>query len=154
LVVGTLVHKALQRWIFPGDARLARLLETSALSAGLTDADLRQQVIERAVELLIRFQESSLWGEIHSAERYTELPYLQRSGRGVIDLLYRGASGWRLLDFKTEPLPTPEALQQAVSIHRIQVNRYKRAMARALPGSLRASLVFLDANGEVVIVDV
>src|SRR5690606_9257807 len=108
-VLGSIVHKALQRWLFPGDPALDALLESEAWRAGLATEATRREVIARANELLARFRAHPLWHEVDAAhERYAELPYSyiinDKVENRVIDLLYRDADGWRIIDFKTDPI--------------------------------------------------
>jgi len=55
-------------------------------------------------------QHHPLWQEIDQAsERYQEVPYTRlaaknRVNTGYIDLLYRSADGWQIVDFKTDLL--------------------------------------------------
>ena len=108
-VLGSIVHKALQRWLFPGDPALDALLESEAWRAGLATEATRQEVIARANELLARFHANRLRNEVDAAlERYSELPYSylinEKVENRVIDLLYRDADGWHIIDFKTDPI--------------------------------------------------
>ncbi len=107
-VLGSIVHKAIQRWLFPGDPSLNALLEMETYNAGLVSDKLRQIAINRATELLTRLRKHPLWEEIDTAlERYSELPYVYTSQdkveNRVISLLYEL---WQvnLLDFKTNSI--------------------------------------------------
>ena len=79
-VLGTLVHAAIRRWRFPGDAGLDELLRAEALMEGLVDQEERDVTIAQAKELLNRFRADARFVDMDStAERRHEIP-LQYSG--------------------------------------------------------------------------
>ena len=105
-VIGHMVHKAIELWLFPGNPKLQQLLDASALEQGLAQSGQRIRAVNQAMELLQRLFDSSIRGEIEEAkQRYHELPYSRMVGdhaeTGYIDLLYHNANGWQILDFKT-----------------------------------------------------
>ena len=158
-VLGKIVHKALQRWLFPGDPRLSALLEMEAFNAGLASEKLRRAAVERATELLMRFRQHPVWEEIISAqERYTELPYTYtekgRLEHRVIDLLYQNTNGWQILDFKTDPILTQLHKEELVRKYAPQVQRYAATAASKLGPPVQASICFLDDQGKVELVEV
>jgi ATP-dependent helicase/nuclease subunit A len=117
--VGTLVHRAIERWWFPGDPRLDRLWKAETARLGLVDPTQCDEALARANELLARLQADPLWAEIEAAdERRHELPYVSRvrsddridSGR--IDLLYRRGTEWTIIDFKTDSVADEHALKR------------------------------------------
>ncbi len=155
-----MVHKALERWLFPGQKGFEELMESVSLKEGLVDPGQRRRAARQAQKLLKRFAGHDLKEEIESAERrYHELPYtcLTPSGlpdSGVIDLLYRVDGEWKLLDFKADELRDQAALEQALAEYGPQLQRYRRA-ARALLGvAPSAALCFLDCMGELRVVPV
>jgi len=158
-VVGSMVHKALELWTFPGDPALADLLETAAFQAGLSLASHRKSSIRHATELLDRLGAHPLKAEIEGAdERYHELPYTRMSGdhaeTGYIDLLYRTDSGWHIIDFKTDSIHSGDELEALVMEYKEQIKRYARAVS-SLPGGVsKGSICFLDALGKVQLVQV
>lgn len=158
-VVGRMVHRAIQRWLFPGDPRLRRLLECQALEAGLVDDQQKAQTMEAAEALLQRLHTHPLHAEIEAAtECHHEVPFtLLQSGwpkSGFIDLLYHDSQGWNLLDFKSDALQTLGDLDAAVEKHLPQMRHYRDAV-RAILGELpRVKLCFLDCQGAVEVVDV
>jgi len=104
-----MVHKAIELWLFPDNPSLQQLLAASVLDAGLAQQDQRTAAVNHANELLQRLYDSPLRKEIEeSTERYHELPYSRMVGNyaetGYIDLLYRSAAGWQILDFKTDSI--------------------------------------------------
>jgi ATP-dependent helicase/nuclease subunit A len=66
-MLGLIVHKAMQRWLFPGDPALRALLEAEAYRAGLATEATRQQMIALATALLERFKQHSVWHDISKA---------------------------------------------------------------------------------------
>jgi ATP-dependent exoDNAse (exonuclease V) beta subunit len=154
-VVGSMVHKAIECWSFPGDEGFDRLLAAVSLDAGLIDPEQQAEAVRRARALLDRFRAHSLWTEIlASKERYHEVPYTRplpggRADSGAIDLLYRKGSEWILLDFKIDELKDALALQAAASGYRSQLERYAQAAQALLGTRPHAQLVFLDCMGEV-----
>ena len=105
-VVGEMVHKALQRWRFPGDPLLEPMLRTQAQMEGLLDEGLLSQAVREAQGLLSRFQRHPLFAEMDAAlERRHEVPFITSAsegdaGWGFMDCLYRtpsrlGAGGFQ-----------------------------------------------------------
>jgi len=153
-VIGQMVHKAIQLWLFPDDPRLIPLLEAAALQAGLADEAQRVDAIRRARELLERFRLHPLWDEIDTAtERYHELPYIRmredHSETGYIDLLYRNGTTWKIIDFKTDIIRDQTTQEKLVEQYKLQIHRYGEAIA-SLTGQMAESyLCFLDDHGAI-----
>jgi ATP-dependent helicase/nuclease subunit A len=149
--LGTMVHRALEHWLFPGSPGLTAILESTAIAVGLTDPLVREAVMEKTVELLDHFQGHPLHEEIENAiERHHEVPYtMQKStGRvefGRIDLLYRLESGWQLLDFKVEAIQRDkEPGGWGAGSYQRQIRRYRAAAEVLLGEPVRARLCILD----------
>ena len=158
-VLGKIVHKAIQRWLFPGDPHLTALLEMETFNAGIASEKLRQETINHATELLVRFRQHPLWEEINSAqERYAELPYTytinDRVENRVIDLLYQSSSGWQIVDFKTDPVQTLLHKEELVQVYAPQVQRYAAVVGSKLGQPVQARICFLDDQGQVELVEV
>ena len=157
--VGIMVHKALELWTFPGDPALAGLLETAAFKAGLSLESQRKSAVRHAQELLTRLGDHPLRQEIEMAdERHHELPYTRMAGDhpdiGCIDLIYRTAAGWHIVDFKTDSIHSEEELEALVMKYKEQIQRYTRA-AENLPGGIAwGAICFLDALGKIKLVQV
>lgn len=157
--LGLLVHRAIQRWVFPGSSALPGLLEAAALEAGLADPLQRAEAVRLAEMLLARLRQHPLWLEIdQAAERRHEVPFarLTAAGRfdtGYIDLLYRSAEGgsppWQIVDFKTDSLRSADARQAALEQHRRQMRRYAQAALHLLGEPARVRVCFLDDDGQV-----
>jgi len=158
-VLGSIVHKALQRWLFPGDLALDALLESEAWRAGLATEATRQEVIARATELLARLRLHSLWNEVNAAlERHSELPYSyivnDKVENRVIDLLYRDNYGWHIVDFKTDPIHSLAQKEYLIQEYSPQVGKYKAFVESKLGISMSGQLCFLDDQGDVSLVQV
>jgi ATP-dependent exoDNAse (exonuclease V) beta subunit len=158
-VLGLIVHKAIQRWLFPGDPALRALLESEAFRLGLATDATRQELIARATHLLERFHAHSVWMEIQLAqERYSELPYSyvlnDKVENRIIDLLYRDEGGWHIIDFKTDPISTLAHKEQLIQTYAPQVRRYQAVVESKLRQEVSGQLCFLDDQGEVSVVKV
>jgi hypothetical protein len=108
-VIGQLVHKAIELWLFPDDLRFTDLLKTFALDFGLSTVEQRFGAVRRAQEFLERLQAHPFWNELSAAtQRYHEVPYSylneDHAETGYIDLICRTAEGWQIIDFKTDSI--------------------------------------------------
>jgi ATP-dependent exoDNAse (exonuclease V) beta subunit len=158
-LLGTMVHKAIQYWLFPVDSHLIPLLEAVAINAGIASEEQRAKVVRRAFELLERLRSHPIWEKINMAmERHHELPFLyQAAGRvenRFIDLLYREESGWQIVDFKTDPIFSDLQKEELVQKYTGQCQRYRRAVRKLLGVEATVSICFLDDRGGVALVDV
>jgi ATP-dependent helicase/nuclease subunit A len=158
-ILGTMVHKAIQLWLFPGDPKLESLLEMEAFNAGIANETLRREAINRATELMKRLRQHPLWEEINTAtERYYELPYTymikNKIENRVIDLLYKSTNNWKIVDFKTDPIPTVPQRDGLVQEYASQVQRYTDVITSKLGQSVQAWICFLDSLGSVELVEV
>jgi ATP-dependent helicase/nuclease subunit A len=157
-VVGTLVHEALRRWRFPDLPDFEPFLRPYALQAGLIDPAEISRTIGEARRLLARFQAHSLYAEMSAAERYHEVPYcasLEDSCKtGIVDALYRSDGRWTLVEFKTDEIRDPTALDEHISDkgYDQQVQTYTAALTQLLGQQPRALLVFLNCGREVQVV--
>jgi ATP-dependent helicase/nuclease subunit A len=157
-VIGQMVHKAIQLWLFPGNARLIPLLETTVLNAGIADRKQRAEAVHKVIRLLERLQTHSLCNEINTAaERYHEVPYSraikERSETGYIDLLYRNRTGWHVIDFKTDSIRSAEERDKLVTLYSRQLSRYFHAVRGLLGQSAQVGICFLDDMGSVNVID-
>ena len=156
-VTGQMVHKAIELWLFPDDPRLIPMLEAAALNAGLASDEQRIEAVRRARELLERLQTHPLWEEINTAqERHHEIPYSRMTGdqaeTGYIDLLYRTASGWQVLDFKTDLIRNVAQREALVAKYALQMQRYVSAVENLLAAPVQVRMCFLDDMGRVALV--
>jgi ATP-dependent exoDNAse (exonuclease V) beta subunit len=127
---------------------------------GLLNEDLLGQAIREAKSLLTRFQRHPLFNEMNTAlERRHELPFITRTsqedaGWGFMDCLYRTSSGWVLVDFKTDELGSPVALDAAVNTYTAQLLQYRLAATALLGKTPRSLMCFLNANRVVEVREV
>ena len=150
---GLLVHRALE--VSGGapdsldDAALADLAREQSERA-LGDATARALAGE-VREMLDRFTRSPVAAALASAdiERWFELPFAwDWDGvpvHGSIDLVYRDASGWHVIDFKSDRLNGTSA-QEAASHYAVQIGLYQRAIEAAVGEAASAALLFLRSG--------
>ncbi len=154
--VGRMVHAAAARRLPAGTDEVRQVLEAAALREGLVDPKQRNKGIEEADRLLARLQEHRIWRELESARvAHREVPYTWRPpggpppDSGIIDVLYLVDEDWRLVDFKTDEIRSPDDRQEAVRRYTPQIQRYRSAARSLLGRPVQGSLVFLDDQGEV-----
>jgi ATP-dependent helicase/nuclease subunit A len=157
-ILGSMVHKAIQRWLFPGDPRFITLLETEVFNIGLVNEKMRRKTVDRVSDLLSRLRQHPIWEDINStSERHSELPYsYMAEGKvenRVIDLLYRSDTGWQILDFKTDAIQDAEYRAQLLEQYTPQLQRYGDVVQRMLGESVTARLCFLDDRGKIAFVE-
>ena len=150
---GLLVHRALE--VSGGapdsldDAALVDLAREQSERA-LDDATARSLAGE-VREMLDRFTRSPVAAALASAdvERWFELPFAwDWDGvpvHGSIDLVYRDASGWHVIDFKSDRLNGISA-QEAASRYAVQIGLYQRAIEAAVGEPASAGLLFLRSG--------
>ncbi len=150
---GLLVHRALEVSGGTPDS-----LDDSAL------ADLAHEQSERALdeataralaaevrEMLDRFTGSPVATALATpgVERWFELPFSwDWEGvpvHGSIDLVYRDASGWHVIDFKSDRLNGTSA-QEAARRYAVQIGLYQRAIEAAVGEAATAGLLFLRSG--------
>ncbi|MDO9129713.1 MAG: PD-(D/E)XK nuclease family protein [Anaerolineales bacterium] len=103
--------------------------------------------------MLERLRAHPIFQEIDSAKRHHKVPYYLPEGRGVIDLLYRTASDWFIIDFKTDEVRSDAEAQSTISREGYdrQVARYAEAVLAQLGIRPKTMLVFLQVETEVKI---
>ena len=157
--VGTMVHKAIELWLFPGDPRLIPLLEITALNEGLADSNVRGRHIHRVLDILERLQVLPIWAEMNTAdERHHEIPYNISLNENYesrkIDLLYRLKDDWYVVDFKTDRITKPEQKRVKVLEHTKQILDYRLAIKHLLNIDAVPRLCYLDDHGSVSVMEV
>jgi ATP-dependent helicase/nuclease subunit A len=151
-LVGRLVHEALRRWRFDN---LEDFLKPFALESGLTaEAEIRAAIHESR-RMLERLRAHPLFAELDPAERHHEVRYDLPDGRGILDLLYRTAAGWFIIDFKTDEVRSDAEAQSAISQNGYdhQVERYAQAISNQLKVQAKTRLVFLNVKDSIAIFD-
>jgi ATP-dependent helicase/nuclease subunit A len=158
-VIGQMVHKAIELWVFPGDSRLPSLLAAAALNAGLAEHMQRAAAVKQAIEYLARLQDHPLRKEIEDAtECYHEVPYSRTitgcSETGYMDILYRTSAGWQIVDFKTDAIHTTAGRTRTVNLYLRQMQRYTSAVEVLLGVKPRTRICFLDDHGQIGLVEI
>ncbi len=134
-IVGEIVHRALQVWSLPDNTpedTLIRRLETYAWAAGLSDDHQISAAVRLALDLLHRFETSPVRADLDRASQvYRELPFAYRAGTrtlyGQIDVLYFDGRDWHVLDYKTAPVSSGGAVENARRYY-LQVGVYAEAV--------------------------
>ena len=146
LVRGNLAHKAIELWFTTGTRPpLADLVRR--IDAGLGD-QAAGRVVGDVNGMLDRFDTSPLAATLRHGDTlsYFELPFSwDWDGvpvHGTIDLAYRSAGTWRVLDFKTDEL-RGKSLPEAAAPYLPQLALYASALERAAGRSPSAGLLFL-----------
>ncbi|MCY3657126.1 MAG: UvrD-helicase domain-containing protein [Chloroflexi bacterium] len=153
---GSVVHRAIED--SAGDvtsldaAHLATLVREESERA-LDDATV-DTLAREAAEMLAEFARTSVAEALSDpgVERWFELPFAwDWDGlpvHGAIDLVYRDAKGWHVVDFKTDSLEgaTADAVARR---YLVQIGLYQRAVEAAVGETSAAGLLFLR-SGELV----
>ncbi len=126
---GEVLHRAL---LFPSGTGGER----EALAALLREFELPAGFLPLVEETVRRVHASALWRKaLHSPQMFQEAPFTlfdEGAGespallRGVIDLVFRNATGWTVVDFKSDAVG-PSALAAAASRHAPQLRAYAAA---------------------------
>jgi len=158
-ILGSMVHKALEHWIFPDNPNIASFLRSVALDAGIASEKQRESTIERTVELLKRLKDHPVWKKIDRAiERHHELPCSYEIDglieNRVIDLFYRDETGWHIIDFKTDRIGSPARKVELINHYLPQVKQYKRAVMRLVDIETDTQICFLDDQDKVSMIEV
>lgn len=150
---GLLVHRALE--VSGGtpdsldDGALADLAHEQSERA-LDEAAARALAAE-VREMLDRFTGSPVAAALAAPgiERWFELPFAwDWEGvpiHGSIDLVYRDASGWHVIDFKSDRLNGNSA-QETASRYAVQIGLYQRAIEAAVGEAASVGLLFLRSG--------
>ena len=104
-------------------------------------------VIDDALDTILTVAAAEFWKEAKTtAEGHEEVPFAVRADaeaiprvlNGTIDLVYRAADGWRLIDYKTDADTSDTDL--AIR-YRDQITAYEKAWGRFSDGNVSSSLV-------------
>jgi ATP-dependent exoDNAse (exonuclease V) beta subunit len=95
----------------------------------LTEAGGSEEFIPDILEALKAFRSSEIWRELEAATAvYTEVPFAVSEPntvtRGVIDLVYKVADAWHMVDYKTDAVVTDDEVAGLVSQVSNQINTY------------------------------
>jgi ATP-dependent helicase/nuclease subunit A len=142
LAWGTLIHGLLEHAMrHPSATRddLQRL----ALWLTVEEPELRAS-IDDALDTVQRVASAEFWREAKAEEHYEETPFMVADGKsvtaGVVDLMYAGAEGWHVRDYKTDVSLDADAYEE-------QLKAYRRALGRLKLGVADAALVHVRENG-------
>ena len=156
-VIGQMVHKAIELWLFPDNPNLIPLLETAAQNAGLAQLSQQTAAVRQAINYLARLQNHPLRKEIEAAtERYHELPYSrmvkENAETGYIDLLYCSPTGWQIVDFKTDSIQSAAERAELVIKYTWQMHKYAGALETLIGKQAQTRICFLDDCGDISLV--
>ena len=138
---GTLIHGLLEHAMrHPSATRddLRRL----AMWLTVDEPQLRP-VVDEALETVERTAKASFWQAAKAEESSVETPFfISESGRltnGVIDLLFRSADGWQIVDYKTD-------LALASQKYEAQLDTYRDALRRVGCDVVDAAIVSVRSH--------
>ena len=153
---GSVVHRAIEE--SEGDVAT---LDTAALAAIVREESERaldeaavDELARESAAMLAEFARSPVAATLAEpgVERWFELPFAwDWDGlpvHGAIDLVYRDADGWHVVDFKTDALGGTSASEIAER-YLAQIGLYQRAVEAAVGEEPAAGLLFLR-SGELV----
>ena len=128
LVFGQIVHRLLERTIW----EKGKVDKEDALR--LVDADVGDDLLERAVTTVNRVLSSALVKRITSARYYKEVPFVYRSEdrifEGKIDVIFIEDGEIRFVDFKTDTVSKRQASKN-ISKYKPQMEIYAQAIEKA-----------------------
>ncbi len=154
-LVGTLVHAAIRRAVFPGDARLRPLLDAAVRQDGRLDAAEAEAHIAHVERLLARLVADPEWRALERSRRYHEVPFSRSQGEGfasgLIDMLVEDGPGrWLVVDFKTTHVENQTDFERLMEAEfRPQLVRYRDAVEHLIGGPVRTRLCLLDFMGRL-----
>ncbi len=150
---GLVVHRALEvSGGAPDSLDHERLVDLAReQSDRALDEATAQRLAAEVREMLDRYTGSPVAEALASpdVERWFELPFAwDWDGvpvHGSIDLVYRDAGGWHVVDFKSDRLDGTSALEVA-SRYAVQIGLYQRALEAAVGAPVSAALLFLRSG--------
>jgi ATP-dependent helicase/nuclease subunit A len=150
---GSLIHFLLEH-AMRGPRRDRAHLERLATWFAFDKPELRR-VIPEALETVERVMAAAFWQEaMAAAERAVEVPFavrveaagaVPRLLHGVIDLAFKTADGWTLIDYKTDQLAA--GIEALAARYTPQIRAYAAHWSAQLGTTTRAGLHFVR-NGE------
>ena len=153
---GAVTHLLLQRLMTGSESGLEAMA-----AAALVDHGLEPSLAMLAVETARRVCRSELWRRAQAAkERLTETPFeilwpgdggLPTLVRGVIDLAFREAAGWVIVDYKTDDT-SRRKVETLVEQYTPQVQVYRRVWQESVGQTVaEAGLYFTQVDRYVVV---
>jgi ATP-dependent helicase/nuclease subunit A len=158
---GTVIHILLEAAMSqPGHD-----LRSLALSS-VADQGLEANWVDGVIETVESVTQSDIWSRAQSgSKRLVEVPFetmLENAGngagatqtvptivRGVIDLAFREAAGWVIVDYKTEQVGK-ESLVELADYYRAQLEAYKTAWERMVGEPVHEMGIFFTHSGVYV----
>jgi ATP-dependent exoDNAse (exonuclease V) beta subunit len=67
---------------------------------------------------------------------------------GILDICYQDGTGWHIIDFKTDPIETPQRREELIQKYSKQVKGYHKAIGQLLHVEADARFCFLDDDGK------
>lgn len=114
--------------------------------------------LKRAVTMLERFRNSSVWSDLrHARAVYPEHPLTWRENgtvvRGTIDLVYATPDSWHIVDYKTDQIGEGSVLG-SLEGHKYagQVRQYTDAWERLTEEEVASTSLWFAETGEIVVV--
>jgi ATP-dependent helicase/nuclease subunit A len=135
---GTLIHGLLEHAMRHKNATYADLYR---LATWLSVDDLQlRPVLDRAVNTVLDVSRAEFWRHAAQAERSVETPFAYDAGRrqivsGVVDLMFRDATNWRIVDYKTDVRKT-----ELASAYAEQLKMYERSLASVGIGDVTSEI--------------
>ncbi len=146
---------------------LAMPLEGEALAGTaaelLGEYELPADRAGEVVEMVMGVRGSDLWRRAGLADKcFREAPYAFAAGEGegaglehgVIDLVFREAAGWVVVDYKSDRLAPGADAAAAAARHAGQLAAYARAWRRISGGEVAETGIFFLRSGEYVVIPV
>ncbi|MFN2111898.1 MAG: UvrD-helicase domain-containing protein [Anaerolineales bacterium] len=159
IVVGKVVHRALEEWGFPseGEEDFLKWVESEFQNSGFHSKDAIRDGYRKTRKILERFQESELYQRMDTAEilKHEVRFSLMENGNGVqlgsIDALFRESGQWYLVEFKTDEVRSDTDYRTILQDgdYQGQVAGYLVAAENLLGERPQPILCFLNFKGEV-----
>ena len=156
---GRVVHRVLQACAPIPPAGLPLIAENALIDEGLP-AEQRDEVLT----LVRSITTSELWTRMNAAqERYTEMPFSLSATNadlglepgdlpvvvsGAIDLIFREADGWVLVDYKTDEVK--DNLRSLVDYYSYQLSLYAEFWQKIMGDKVKERILFFVSIGELV----
>ncbi|MBT8401966.1 MAG: UvrD-helicase domain-containing protein [Rhodothermia bacterium] len=152
---GSVIHEVFQALIEERVTDIESFARVEARKAGISVDHIKQLVEE--IEAL---KSSALFRELKSAsEVYSEVPFSYRDDdeavirRGTIDLVYRSASGWAIVDFKSHRADTDEKVETLKRRYERQLASYRTAWEIITGEEVHSASLWLTGSGESVTIN-
>jgi len=141
--LGSAYHRVMEKIsIQPPEEEIAGLVQEAALFWGLEKEEI--SLLHRLVEATL---ESTLWERVKKAKIYREVPFSVKCRgvllEGLIDLLIEEEDGLVVVDYKTDYLSHPEAVEQKMEHYRPQACIYALAVQQVTGRKVKEAAFFL-----------